>query len=152
MVGIARTVGGPAVSVSRAGHERGVEEREHVVEALVEGVAVERVAVEQAAEERGVGEVAEQRAVAGDQQLLGVLLAERAGVHLPAEVVDGEVEHRPQHGGEVDAEVAAAVDRLAAHEADVGRVVGEELEPGPQDELDLGPADLVGRRRRRRGG
>ena len=40
--------------------------------------------------------------------------------------------------------MAAAVDRLPAHEPHVGRVVDEELEPGPQDELDLGQPRSVG--------
>src|SRR5688500_153497 len=73
-----------------AGDQGGVEERQHVVEALRQRVALERITIEQAAEERSVGEVAEQRAVAGDEQLLGILAAERAGVHLAAEVGDGE--------------------------------------------------------------
>jgi len=45
-----------------------------VIAALLERPRIERIDVQQATEERGVGEVAEEGPVAGDQQLLGVLL------------------------------------------------------------------------------
>ena len=72
---------------------------------------------------------AEQCAVSGDQELAGVLRCERTVGHLAVEVIGGEVEHRPQHAGEVDREVLTTVDRLAADHADVARVVGEEPKP-----------------------
>ena len=56
-----------------SGCERGAEEVEHVLETLLEHLLGERVVVEQPAEERRVGEVAQQRAVPGEQQLLGVV-------------------------------------------------------------------------------
>ena len=49
------------------------------VEAGFEGVGGQRVAAEEALEERGVAEVAEHDAVAGEQELLGVDAAEAAG-------------------------------------------------------------------------
>ena len=70
-----------------------------------------------------------QRAVPGEEQFGGVVGTEHAGIHLPLEEQHGPIEHRPQHGGEVDAEVCAAVERLATHEAHVVGVVGEEVEP-----------------------
>ena len=86
---------------------------------------VERVDVEQPAEERGVGEVAEQGAVPGDQQLLGVLLAERARRPSPggSSRRRGRTSAAARRPGRCRG--GAAVDRLPAHEADVGRVVGE---------------------------
>ena len=81
---------------------------------LLERTCLERIDVEQAFEEWGVAEVAEQRAVAGQQQLVGVLAAERAGVHLGLEVGDGSVEHRTHHGGKIDRQVPAPVNRGAA--------------------------------------
>ena len=87
-------------------------------------------------------EVAQHRAVPGQQQLLGIVLAEDAGLHLRLEVGDAAVPHRPHDGGEVDAEVGPGVDRLAAHQAHVFVVVGEEVETGADDQLDLRPAGL----------
>ena len=87
-----------------------------------------------------VAEVAEQCSVAGQQQLLGVLPAECPGIHLALEVGDGLVEHRPHHGGEIDRQMAAAVDRGAPNEADVVGIVGEVVEAGVEHQLDLRPA------------
>ena len=56
--------------------------------------------------------------------------------------VDRLVEDRPQHRGEVDAEVRAAVDRLAAHQTHVVGVLGEELGTRREHQLDLRPAPL----------
>ncbi|MFM2077395.1 MAG: hypothetical protein RJA49_1285, partial [Actinomycetota bacterium] len=70
------------------------------------------------------------------------MATEHTAVHLPLEELDGAVEHRPQHGSEVDAEVGTAVQRLPAHQAHVVRVVGEEPEAGLDDHLHLLPTDL----------
>ena len=40
-------------------------------------------------------------------------------VHRPMEVVGGQIEHRPQHRGEIDAEMRAGVDRFATHQRHV---------------------------------
>lgn len=100
-------------------------------------VGGQRIAVEQPAQERCVAEVAEQRAVAGDEQVLWILPAEHTGVHLALEEHDRSVEHRAQHCRQVDAEVGAAVECLAAHQAHVVGVVGEQVEARFDDQFHL---------------
>ena len=115
------------------GQQRGSEEVEDVIEALAQHLRRQRVGAEQAAEERRVAEVGEQCAVAGDQQLPGIVAPERARVHLLLQEPDGLVEQRPQGHRQVEAlQVGAAVEGLPAHEPHVARVLLEEAEAGGQ--------------------
>jgi predicted MFS family arabinose efflux permease len=123
--------------LSRSGFERGSKELANVLEPLVERPLGEGVAVEKPDEERHIAEVAQEGAVAGDDELLGVLVPEVAGRHLAVEVVDRPLERRPEGLAEVDAEVAGAVERLPpgdAHEVWVGP---EEVERRREDEVEL---------------
>jgi N-acetylglucosamine-6-phosphate deacetylase len=99
--------------------------------------------VEESSEERRVREVAEQRPISGQQQLLRIVLTKVAGSHLALEVTGCIVERRPENTGQVDAEVGAVVQCLTAHQADVFGVVAEEPEPGDQHRLHLRPATQV---------
>ncbi len=54
--------------------------------------------------------------------------AEHTGIHLLAETVGGQVEHRSESRREVDAQVLPAVERLTADQTHVVGVVGEETE------------------------
>ncbi len=103
----------------------------------------QRFVVEKAAEERRIGEVAEQGPVSGQQQLLRIVLTKVAGRHLALEVAGRIVERGSQDAGQVDAEVGAVVQGLAAHQADVFGIVAEEPEPGDQHGLHLRPATKV---------
>src|SRR5690606_35976893 len=97
---------------ARGGLERRAEEGPHVFEAGLEELLVERVGAEQALDERQVAEVAEQRAVAGEQQLGRILATEVAGVHLTLEERAGPVEHGTQRLAEIDAEPPTTLERL----------------------------------------
>ncbi len=89
---------------------------------------VERVAAEQALEEGRVGEVAEQGAVAREQQLLGVVRPEAAVLHLVAEVAHRPHERRAQRLAQVEARVARR--RRAPHGARCGRTRGSPRRSG----------------------
>ena len=90
-----------------------------------------------------VAEVAEQGAVAREEQLHGVVPPERAVVHLAVEVADRPLEQRPHRGAEVDAEVAFAVECLPAHDPDELGVLLEEGERHVEHEVDLLPASSI---------
>ena len=72
-----------------------------MVASAVQRRRVERVDLEQATDERGIGEIAQDRAVAGEQQLLGVVAPERARIHLALEELHTSIPVRAQHGGQV---------------------------------------------------
>src|SRR5688500_1332683 len=83
------------------------EEGRDVRAALRERGLVERLGVEQALEEGRTGEVAEQRAVPGEEQLLGIVATERARVHFALEVPDSEIPHRTEDRGQIEPDVRA---------------------------------------------
>ena len=76
--------------------------------------------------------------------MLRVLAAEHAGIHLALEERHGLVEHRPQHCGQIDAQMDASIESLATHQAHIVRVVGKQVEAGADDQLHL---PLTGLRR-----
>ena len=87
--------------------------------------------------------VAHDGAVAGEQELLGVVATEGARIHFALEELNAAVPVGPQHCRQVDAQVGAAVDGLTADETDVVGVVGEEVETRRQHVLDLAESALV---------
>ena len=109
------------------------------LDAGLDGVFGHRVAAEQALEEVDVAEVVEDRPVAADDELLGVVLAQPPGVHLAVEVVDGPLEERADRLAEVDAEVAAGGERLVADEAHELGVLEEPPDGLGEDLVDVGP-------------
>ena len=112
---------------------------DHVLAARRERVGRERVDVEQVVHERRVRQVRQHRAVAGEQQLAGVVAAQPAGVHLAFEERGAAVEQRAEQHRELFAEDRAALERLPAHEAHEVGVLLEEAERGAQHALDLRP-------------
>ena len=114
-----------------------------MLEAGLEHLVVERVAAEDAPPERDVGEVAQDGAGAGDDQLLAVVLAEAPLAHLGVEEGHGAIEEGLQHGAEVDTEVTMAVERLPPHDPHEVGVLAEELERRGDDVIELRPALLV---------
>src|SRR5688572_556464 len=86
-------------SVGMAGNlglERRPEELADGLDAGLERVLGHGVAAEEPVEEVDVAEVVEDRPVAADDELLGVVLAQAARAHLALEVGDGPLEPRPQ--------------------------------------------------------
>ena len=77
-----------------------------------------------------------------------VVLAEAPLAHLGLEEADGPVEERLEHGAEVDAEVALAVEGLALHDPHELGVGAEEVERGGDDVVGLAPPLEVGHRDR----
>ena len=109
--------------------ERGPEEVADRLDAGLERLLGHRVAAQQALEEVHVAEVVEDGAVAADDQLLGVVAAEAAGVHLALEVGHRPLEPGPQGLAQVDAEVGAVGQGLVADEPHEVAVVGEPPHP-----------------------
>src|SRR5580658_3680809 len=83
------------VSEATSGLQRGAEEGQDVLEPAGELVGRQRVPVEQRFDERHVAEPGEERAVAREQQLFGVVAAEAASRHLALEEHLGAGEQRP---------------------------------------------------------
>src|SRR4029453_1094701 len=75
--------------------ERGPEELAHGLDSGLDGVFRHRVAAQQSLQEVHVAEVVEDGAVAADDELRGVMLAQPALTHLALEVVDRPLEMRP---------------------------------------------------------
>ena len=100
----------------------------------------QRVAAEQALDEGHVAEVAHERGVAGEQQLLGIEPAEAAGVHLPLEVPDRPLEAAA--AARRRGRRPAGSWRRAPRGARCGRTPGspEEPEAGGDHPVDLAPA------------
>ena len=86
-----------------------------------------------------VGEIREDRAVAGEQELARVVPAEAAGVHLTLEEVGAAVEERPQQDCELLAEDRSALERFPTNQPHEVGVLLEEAERGAQHALDLRP-------------
>lgn len=126
-----------ALACRGSGLESGAKKLTDVLEPFVEGRLGERIAIEEPHEEGNVAEVAEQGAVAGDDELLGVVRPEPPRLHFAVEVADRPLEQGAKGLADVDAEVVGAVDRLPAGDPDEVGVGPEEAKGGRQHEVDL---------------
>src|SRR5258708_6901246 len=110
-----------------------------MLEPGVEGRGCERIAAKECLEERDVAEIAEQGAIAREEQLFGIVAAEPSGVHLPFEEPDGAGHEWSEDRTQAHGQATAPFVRLAPNESDEVRVFHEELEPGRENPVDLDP-------------
>jgi N-acetylglucosamine-6-phosphate deacetylase len=101
------------------------------------------VTADQALDEGQVAEVAEQRSVAGEEQLRWLLAAEVACVHLPLEEGARALELGAQRSAEVHAQASPTLERLSSDESDEVGVLHEELEARREDVIDERPSVAV---------
>src|SRR5260370_6225817 len=113
-----------------------------MLEPGVEGRGCERIAAEERLEERDVAEIAEQGAIAREEQLFGIVAAEPSGVHLPFEEPDGAGHEWSEDRTQAHGQPAAPFERLAPNESDEIRVFPEELEPARKNPVELAPPVL----------
>src|SRR6476620_12450884 len=78
----------------------------------------ERISVQQALQERHVTEVAEHRAISGQDELLRIDVAEISRRHLGLEIAHRMQKQRTESRAEIDAEVGAALEGLTPHDPD----------------------------------
>jgi len=111
-----------------------------VLEAALELCWRHWVSFEESLEEGYVGEVRRQGAVAGEDELFGVVLAEAAVGDLTLEETHRPLHHGPDGDTELHRHTTAAIERLTAHEAHKLRALGKEMEARRQHAVDLLPA------------
>ena len=125
----------------RQGSRAARKKSREVLEAGLEHLLGERVATEQPLDEGQVAEVAQEGAVAGEQELLGIELAEVA--RRPSRARSRRRPARSRGRSATPRSTprrAVAVEGLAADDADEVRVLPEELEAGGEHLVDLAPA------------
>ena len=110
--------------------------------ALREKIGVERIALKEGLDERQIGEVADDRPVAADDQLLGIVATESPRFHLPLEEAARPLHQRLQRGAEIELEVIAALGELPTNQGDEIGVLREEVEGHRKHPVDLRPAIL----------
>ena len=120
-----------------------------MAEAGFEGGFGHRIAAEQTGDQGHVGKVRQQRAVTGEQELLGIVAPEAPGVHLPLEIGRSASEQRLQRNAEFDVPSALFRKRLSTDQANKVWIGLEELEAGGQNMVDLVPAVGIAARYRR---
>ena len=122
----------------RGGFEGCSEQGADVVETCFQGGIGHRVTVEQAGDQGHVGEVRQQRAITGEQQLLGIVAPESPGVHLALEIGRSAGENGCSSMPSSTCPVPSSAVR--AGPGNKVRIGLEELEAGGQNMVDLVPA------------
>src|ERR1019366_275139 len=129
---VSSPAGGPGLeSRIRSRLKRGAQNRQDVLPTNRQRVGRQRVRVEQGGDERGVGKVREHRAVAGDDQLSGVVATQTTAVHLLLEPRGAPFEQRAESRAELVGD-DRTVEGLAPSQADKLRSLLKEAKRGAE--------------------